>query len=77
MLMGKRLLEHFHFLVLLRTFLWRNYTFDLYGVTNINNGQQYQFKHPYEKNTYGFADFNYNPNSNNKVINNTNILTGI
>lgn len=60
-----------------RTFLWRNYTFDLYGVTNINNGQQYQFKHPYEKNTYGFADFNYNPNSNNKVINNTNILTGI
>ena len=60
-----------------RTFLWRNYTFDLYGVTNINNGQQYQFKHPYERNTYGFMDYNYHPNSNNKVINNTNILTGI
>lgn len=60
-----------------RTFLWRNYTFDLYGVTNINNGQQYQFKHPYERNTYGFMDYNYHPNSSNKVINNTNILTGI
>ena len=60
-----------------RTFLWRNYTFDLYGVTNINNGQQYQFKHPYERNTYGFVDYNYHPNSSNKVINNTNILTGI
>ena len=60
-----------------RTFLWRNYTFDLYGVTNINNGQQYQFKHPYERNTYGFVDYNYHPNSSNKVIKDTNILTGI
>lgn len=59
-----------------RTFLWRNFTFDLYGVTNINNGQQYQFKHPYEKNTLGFADYNYN-STNSKVINNTNLLTGI
>lgn len=62
-----------------RKYLWKNYTFDNYGVTNVNNGQQYQFKYPYGSlsNGSGFTDYNYTDNKKVTVFNNTNILTAI
>lgn len=62
-----------------RKYLWKNYTFDNYGVTNINNGQQYQFKYPYGSlsNGWGFIDCNYTDSEKVTVFNNTNIFTAI
>ena len=62
-----------------RKYLWKNYTFDNYGVTNINNGQQYQFRYPYGSlsSGNGFVDYNYTAGSKVTVFNNTNILTAI
>ena len=62
-----------------RKYLWKNYTFDNYGVTNINNGQQYQFKYPYGSvsNGGGFMDYNYTKGNKATVFNNTNIFSAI
>ncbi len=62
-----------------RKYLWKNYTFDNYGVTNINNGQQYQFKYPYGSlsSGWGFIDYNYTEGNKVTVFNNTNVFTAI
>lgn len=58
-----------------RKYIWKNYTFDNFGVTNINNGQQYQFKYPYANSAW--IDLNYQPSSLATTFNSTNILTAI